>query len=176
LAEFKAVTLNEFVRARNIRNVLELGCGDGAQLELAKYSDYVGIDVAAVSVERCRSRFAADPTKRFYLADNVPDNLGKFDLSLSLDVIYHLVEDHVFDSYMNSLFARSQHHVVIYASDYDARTDSPHVRHRKFTAWIAQNARDWRPAGYLANPFPWDPIRPEDTSFADFHFFARDAR
>ena len=172
LAEFKAEILNDFVRKKEIHTVIEFGCGDGAQLELARYPVYVGVDVAIVSIERCSARFAHDPTKHFYLADTLPSDLGMFDLALSLDVIYHLVEDTIFDSYMRSLFARSQRHVVIYASNYDSLTNSPHVRHRKFTAWIAKNAPDWQPAGFVPNRFPFDPNRPDDTSFANFHFFS----
>jgi hypothetical protein len=81
----------------------------------------------------------------------------------------------VFDSYMCALFARAKHHVVIYSSNYDALSDSPHVRHRKFTDWIAKRAPDWKPAGYLPNRFPFDPNRAEETSFADFYFFSRQA-
>jgi SAM-dependent methyltransferase len=175
LAEFKADVLNEFVRTKDIRSVIEFGCGDGAQLELAAYPEYVGVDVANVSIERCSARFADDPTKRFYLADTLPKVLGTFDLALSLDVIFHLVEDTVFDSYMRSLFARSQRYVVIYSSNYDALTEAPHVRHRKFSAWIEENARDWQAAGFVPNRFPFDHNRPEETSFADFYFFARQA-
>jgi hypothetical protein len=171
LAEFKAEILNNFVRTKDIRTVIEFGCGDGAQLKLAKYPEYVGIDVATVSIERCSALFAHDHAKRFYLAGALPNDLGKFDLALSLDVIFHLVEDSVFDLYMRSLFARSRLHVVIYASNYDALTDAPHVRHRKFTAWIAQHATEWKAAGYVPNRFPFDPARPDDTSFADFYFF-----
>jgi SAM-dependent methyltransferase len=173
LAEFKAAILNEFVRTKGIRTVMEFGCGDGAQLELSAYPEYAGVDVAAASVERCSARFAHDPTKRFYLADALPNDLGTFDLTLSLDVIYHLIEDSVFDSYMRSLFVRSHRHAVIYASNYDGTTDAPHVRHRKFTSWIAKNAPDWQPTGHIPNRFPFDPNRPDDTSFADFHFFTR---
>src|SRR6202049_1506227 len=151
LAEFKAEILNEFVRTNDIRSVIEFGCGDGAQLELAVYPEYVGVDVANVSIERCSARFAQAPTKCFYLAGALPNALGTFDLSLSLDVIFHLVEDPVFDSYMRSLFARSQRHVVIYSSNYDALTEGPHVRHRKFAAWIEKNARDWQAAGFVPN-------------------------
>src|SRR5664279_5085962 len=57
LAEFKAEVLNEFVHAKNIASVIEFGCGDGAQLQLAKYPRYVGVDVAARSVARCSSLF-----------------------------------------------------------------------------------------------------------------------
>ncbi len=175
LAEFKAEVLNEFVRAKGVRTVIEFGCGDGAQLELASYPEYVGIDVATISIERCSTRFAHDSTKRFYLAEALPRDFGAFDLALSLDVIFHLVEDRVFDSYMRSLFARAKHHVVIYSSNYDALSASPHVRHRKFTDWIAKRAPGWKPAGYLPNRFPFDPSRTEETSFADFYFFSRQA-
>jgi hypothetical protein len=74
---------------------------------------------------------------------------------------------------MRRLFDSSRRYVVIYSSNHDALTQAPHVRHRKFTNWIAKNMLDWRPAGFLANRFPADLTRPEDTSFADFHFFAR---
>src|ERR1700728_1086818 len=173
LAEFKAEILNDFVRVNDIRTVIEFGCGDGAQLELAVYPEYVGVDVATAPIERCSAQFAHDPTKRFYLGETLPKNVGTFDLALSLDVIYHLVEDHIFDSYMRSLFARSHRYVAIYASNYDALTQSPHVRHRNFTAWMEKNMPNWYAAGFVPNRFPWDDNRPDDTSFADLYFFAR---
>jgi SAM-dependent methyltransferase len=173
LAEFKAEVLNEFVQAKNILSVIEFGCGDGAQLQLANYPQYVGVDVATVSVARCSSLFAHDSTKRFYRVDVLPADIGKFDLAISLDVIYHLVENSVFNTYMRRLFDFSRRYVVIYSSNYDALTQAPHVRHRKFTTWIAKNVPDWQPAGFVANRFPADPKQLDETSFADFHFFAR---
>jgi Methyltransferase domain len=173
LAEFKAEILNELVRANGIHTIFELGCGDGAQLELARYPEYVGVDVASGSVDLCSGRFAGDATKRFYLASEMPDDLGTFDLVLSLDVIYHLIEDSVFETYMQLLFARSHRYIAIYSSDYDAAAEALHVRHRKFTAWIAQHAPEWRSIGTMPNRYPFDPKRPNDTSFSDFHFLAR---
>jgi SAM-dependent methyltransferase len=172
LAKFKAEILNEFVQAKNIQRVIEFGCGDGAQLQLAKYPQYVGVDVAAESVGRCSSLFAHDPTRRFYHVDALPADMGKFDLAMSLDVIYHLVENSVFNTYMRRLFDSSQRYVVIYSSNCDAFTQAAHVRHRKFTKWIAKNATAWQLQGFVPNRFPEDPTRPEETSFADFYFFA----
>ena len=173
LAEFKAEILNEFVRRQEIHTVIEFGCGDGAQLELAAYPEYVGVDVAEGAIDRCSTRFAHDPTKRFYLPQALPQNVGTFDLALSLDVIYHLVEDDTFNSHMRWLFTRSQRYVAIYASNYDARTHSVHVRHRNFTRWIVRNMPDWHAVGFVPNRFPWDDNQPNDTSFADFYFFTR---
>lgn len=177
LAEFKAEILNGFVQSQNIRTVIEFGCGDGSQLKLGKYPEYVGVDVAEGSILRCSTLFAQDATKHFYLATALPKDLGTFDLALSLDVIYHLIEDSVFDAYMRRLFSVAQRHVIIYSSNYDVQlTPGPHVRHRKFTRWIAENARDWKMEGFVANRFPFDDLQPDETSFADFYFFGRSAQ
>jgi cyclopropane fatty-acyl-phospholipid synthase-like methyltransferase len=173
LAEFKAEIVNGFVEKMGIQTVIEFGCGDGAQLALARYPRYVGIDVAEGSISACRSRFAADQTKSFHLASQIPPDLGRFDLVLSLDVIYHLVEDEVFDGYMRSLFARAYRFVAIYSSNKVESSDAPHVRHRVFTHWIEVNEPQWKQSGFVPNIYPHDPARPGDTSFADFYFFER---
>jgi hypothetical protein len=173
LAAFKAEVLNEFVARRHIRSVVEFGCGDGAQLALADYPSYDGIDVSPAALALCIERFARDPRKRFHRAGALPANFGPFDLALSLDVIYHLVEDDAFDAYMRELFDHAAAHVVIYASDRDAAGPSPHVRHRAFTPWVARQRPDWRLTGTLVNRYPFDPAAPDETSFADFHFFER---
>jgi SAM-dependent methyltransferase len=173
LAQFKAEILNDFVQTRKVKTVIEFGCGDGAQLGLAKYPKYVGVDISPAAIDRCSSLFASDSSKRFFLVGALPRDLGTFDLALSLDVIYHLVEDRVFEDYMGRLFSFSGHYVAIYASNYEARTRATHVRHREFTRWITTNAPDWQQAGFVANRFPEDSTQPEETSFADFYFFAR---
>jgi hypothetical protein len=173
LAQFKAETLNAFVAREKIRSIFELGVGDGAQLELAKYPRYVGLDIAPTSIDLCSRKFASDGTKKFYLASQTPSDLGRFDLALSLDVIYHLVEDALFEDYMRSLFARADRFVVIYSSNKAEESKQPHVRHRDFTSWIAKCCPDWRLIRRIENRYPYDPARPGDTSFSDFYFFER---
>jgi SAM-dependent methyltransferase len=171
LAEFKAQTLNAFVERASIRSVIEFGCGDGSQLTFARYQSYVGIDVAKSSISSCRRRFAGDPTKAFYLARQMPAGLGRFDLVLSLDVIYHLVEDEAFEAYMHSLFAHAGRFVTIYSSNKVELSDAPHIRHRRFTSWIEAHKPEWCQTGFIPNIYPFDKARLDDTSFADFYFF-----
>ena len=171
LANFKAEVLNDFVERNGIQSVIEFGCGDGTQLSLARYPRYTGIDVAQGSIAICQERFAGDNSKSFYLTTQIPKVIGKFDLALSLDVVYHLVEDEVFDVYMRSLFERAGRFVAVYSSNKVEPSGVPHVRHRRFTDWIAAHASEWQEAGFVANRYPLDPKRPEDTSFADFYFF-----
>lgn len=49
LARFKAEFLNSFVLEHDVGSVIEFGCGDGRQLQLAEYPRYIGLDVSRVA-------------------------------------------------------------------------------------------------------------------------------
>ena len=144
----KADFLNDFVRTHEIRSVIEFGCGDGHQLSLAGYPRYIGLDVSRSAIELCQCRFAGDHTKSFFLYDGAcfTDRAGLFtaDLALSLDVIYHLTEDAVFEAYMTHLFAAGEKFVIIYATNHEISGTAPHVRRRCFTGWTEKHAQGWR--------------------------------
>ena len=173
-AEFKAEVLNEFVQANAVRSVIEFGCGDGNQLALARYPRYVGVDVSAAAVAKCRELFKSDATKSF--RTTAEHDGGRADLALSLDVVYHLVEDEVFERYMRTLFAAAERFVIVYASDFDSAPGetASHVRHRKFTTWVAANAPEWRLALHVPNRHPRRDDAPGGTP-ADFYVFEKDA-
>jgi len=156
LARGKAEFLNAFVRDHKIESIIEFGCGDGNQLSLARYPHYAGLDVSKSAIELCIRRFADDHAKSFFIYDGAcfVDRASLFsaDLALSLDVIYHLTEDAVFETYMNHLFAAGQHYVIIYASNATLRDDAPHVTHRRFSSWIDANSKQWRLASINKGP------------------------
>lgn len=132
LAEYKASVINNFVSKNNINKVIEWGSGDCNQLSLANYKKYIGYDVSQTSINICKNKFNNDNTKTFIYLDENFKNEEKADLSISLDVIYHLVEDNVFDTYMRNLFDSSNRYVCIYSSNVNKPWEA-HVRHRKFT-------------------------------------------
>lgn len=172
LAEFKAEVINRFVQEKGVDSVIEYGCGDGNQLSLAQYPAYTGFDISATAVELCREKFSGDSTKEFKLMQKYENESA--DLTLSLDVIYHLVEDSVFSTYMNRLFDSSRKYVIIYSSNTDenAEKQPPHVRHRHFTHWIDLQRPDWALLDHIKNRHPYR----GDTktgSFADFYLFEK---
>lgn len=174
LAQFKAEFLNKLVVDEAITSIIEFGCGDGNQLSLAAYPHYIGIDVSKTAVQLCTSRFLSDPTKVFLtLADY---NGQKADCALSLDVIYHLVEDAVFDDYMDRLFAAAERYVIVYSTNHN-ETYGPgvHVRHRNFTSWVSQHAKQWNLLDRIANPHK--PQAPDSdrsaSSSAEFYIYQR---
>jgi SAM-dependent methyltransferase len=154
-AEFKAEILNNFVATHHVKSVIEFGCGDGNQLALANYPRYSGFDVSATALAACRKRFASDRTKSFKFVQQY--NGEKADLALSLDVIYHLVEDDIYKAYMRKLFAASNRYVIIYSSDkrFNLGYKGTHVWHRKFTPWVKRNAPEWKLIQRIPNRYPY---------------------
>lgn len=169
--EAKAAFLNDFVRAHEVRSVIEFGCGDGHQLSMADYPCYIGLDISRSVIELCKRLFADDPTKSFFLYDGAcfVDRAGLFnaDLAISLDVIYHLTEDTVFEAYMSHLFAAAARFVIVYATDREIPGTAPHVRHRHFTRWIEAHGEGWRLLERTPGPNPGED-RP------DFFTYERD--
>jgi SAM-dependent methyltransferase len=170
LGDGKADFLNAFVREKAVCSVIEFGCGDGYQLSLVEYPRYAGLDVSPAAISMCQSRFIHDPAKSFFLYDGAcfVDRAGFLtaDLAISLDVIYHLVEDAVFETYMTHLFAAGKRYVVVYSTNSEIRDDAPHVRHRCFSSWVDDNC----PAWHLTQVTPGPNAGP---SRADFFVYER---
>jgi cyclopropane fatty-acyl-phospholipid synthase-like methyltransferase len=141
-ANYKATIINQFVEKNKIQKVLELGCGDGNQLKQFSFPEYIGLDVSPTAVKLCKDIFREDATKEFCMYDDKaveaePDSFHA-ELILSLDVVYHLVEDEVYEKYMHRLFSLSTRYVIIYAWDVE-EAKKFHVRHRNFSRWIKEN-------------------------------------
>jgi cyclopropane fatty-acyl-phospholipid synthase-like methyltransferase len=155
-AEWKAEIVNGWVAQLGVTSVIDLGCGDGNQLSLADYPRYLGLDRSSTAVRTCIERFRGDQTKSFlrYDPEGLADPAGWFraDLALSLEVIFHLVEDSVFEDYMTRLFASANRYVVICSNDTADDEQAPHERHRDFTKWIERAEPDWRLESRVEKP------------------------
>ena len=172
LAEFKAEILNTFVSESKITSVVEYGCGDGNQLSLAHYPKYIGFDVSPNALTRCLESFSDDETKTFKLMEAYGGETAG--LTISLDVIFHLIEDAVFVDYMNRLFDSSERFVVIYSSDTDDNPEGTavHVRHRKFSKWIKNHKAEWELTKHIPNKYPFNGDT-KSGSFADFFIYSK---
>ncbi|MBL7781238.1 MAG: class I SAM-dependent methyltransferase [Saprospiraceae bacterium] len=170
LAAYKADILNTFVQQQQITSVVELGCGDGRQLQLAQYPRYIGLDIATSAVKRCKTMFSEDPGKAFevYVPDQfVPDRF-QAELAISLEVIFHLTEERLYRLYMQHLFQVSSRWVIIFSSDEaeKGRSMFPHFRQRHFSADV--------PEGWVLEQRIENPHR--DRSVSDFFIFKKVGR
>jgi len=169
LAEFKAEVLNDFVKINNIQSIIEFGCGDGNQLSLANYPNYIGVDVSKTAIKICRQKFKEGSCKKFHHSNEFKKTNKKAELVLSLDVIFHLIEEDVFENYMKDVFSAATKYVIIYASNYEDHF-APHVKCRKFTNWMDRNVKDnWKIKEIIPNKYPFDKENPDTTSMSDFY-------
>jgi hypothetical protein len=174
LAEFKAEIINEFVAKEGVESLIEFGCGDGRQLLLSRYPKYVGVDVSETIIEKCRTLFSEHPEFTFITADEYRGETA--DLTLSLDVIFHLIEDEIFSSYMSRLFDAANRFVIIYSSNFDSESapNAPHFRNREFTLWVAAHQPEWHLMRHIPNRYPFNGDA-QETSVSDFYIFKKDA-
>ena len=176
LAEFKAEVLNAFVRENDVRTVVEFGCGDGNQLSLSNYPAYIGLDVSKTAIQRCQQLFRHDKTKIFFIYEpncsrNEHHNY-RAELALSLDVIYHIIEDDAFELYMEHLFSAAERYVIIYSSDFTGYSPSPHIRYRRISEWIISRFPEWKLLEKISNRYPY---KGDDRtgSLSDFYIYRK---
>lgn len=173
LAKFKAHVINDFVAKHNIKSIIEFGCGDGNQLSYAKYENYLGFDISPIAIKLCVDRYKNDHTKKFKLLQEFNNETAQ--LTLSLDVIYHLVEFKTYEEHLQILFNSSTEYVIIYSSNKDDQNvnQAVHIKHRKFSDYCEQHFNDWILLKKIPNIFPKDNLGDTDTTFSDFYIYKK---
>jgi hypothetical protein len=172
LALYKADFLNNFIAENDIQTCVEWGCGDGHQTSLLVCKHYLGLDVSPTAVSWCKKKFENDPTKSFASTEEFRFDQPK-DLALSLDVIYHLVEDIVFTSYMDNLFRSATRFVIIYSCNFESEATANHVKPRKFSTFIEEHFPEWKMTYMEENPYPMISMNNPETSWSNFFVYAR---
>lgn len=172
LAEYKAEIINNFINNYSINTVIEFGSGDGNQLKYMNYKNYIGFDVSNYIIKKCRKKYKDDCTKQFNLYSNYNNEISE--LTLSLDVIFHLIEEDIFIDYMKKLFNASNKYVIIYSSNtnYQPIHMVKHFRNRKFTDWVEVNQPDFKLIKFIKNKFPYEKLK-EKGSFSDFYIYQK---
>lgn len=141
-SEYKASILNNLLEKNKINNLIEFGCGDGNNINCYNVEYYTGLDVSETAINICISTYKDDEKKSFIYYDPKLFKSGglKASLTISFEVIFHLIEDDVFRSYLHNLFNTSSKYVLIFSSNDDVLKDSAsHVKHRKFTDNVPNN-------------------------------------
>ncbi len=175
LAEFKAEIVNRFLEKEQIQTVIEIGCGDGNQISLIHYQSYTGVDVSDFIIEKNRIRYQEDKTKQFFCAETDREKYSTFryEMAISMDVIFHLLEDSVFYRYMDDLFAFAERFVIIYSSNHEEYTRWPEYRHRNFMSYIQEKISGWELQQFIPNRYPYKIGMEETTSASDFYIFKK---
>ena len=173
LATFKAEILNSFIKEKNVKNIIDLGCGDGNVLSLLQgYKSYLGVDVSEYIIKQCNRKFVTDRNKKFKIYEADLFRTHKADLVLSLDVIFHLVKNKDYFEYLENLFKLSTQYVIIYSSN-QIGEDVNHVKERVFIKDVLDKYPNWKLIKTVNNRFPYNPKLPDITSRSNFYVFSK---
>jgi SAM-dependent methyltransferase len=167
-ASYKADLINKVIRERRIRSIIELGCGDGNQLTSLEVDQYIGLDISKVAIQHCIALHGSNAKRSFIWYDqdyfHDPLRVVSADCAMSLDVIFHLIEDDVFARYVRNLFNSGRRFVIIYGLD-EEEVQPVHVsvRLRKYSDYIATSVPEFRVALHIA----------AKGEFSDFYLYER---
>jgi SAM-dependent methyltransferase len=164
LCAYKAKHVNEFIRNKKIRTIIDFGCGDGNQLSYLDCETYLGLDVSSTILNQVREKFKNDDSKRFELYHG---NTETAELGLSCEVLFHLIDDGVWEDYLLSLFSNSEKYIIIFAADYDEDV-THHVLARHFTMYIKEKFSEWKLIKHIPNTENLDTL-------SEFYFYERNS-
>lgn len=174
LAEFKAEIINNFVKINEIKTVIEYGCGDGNQLKYMNHPFFVGVDASEYIINENKKMFSYDMSKEFYSLNERDCYINrKFDLSLSIDVIYHLIQDDIYEKYMDDLFYTAEKYIIIYSSNHEEITKWIEYKHRNFFKYIQEKQSNWKLIEFIPNRYPYIIGEESETSASDFYIFKK---
>lgn len=165
LCNFKTSIINSFIKDTNTNRIIDFGCGDGNQLKGLKIPSYLGVDISETAINKCKLLFSNDKTKKFVKYSEMNFDMGKYDVSMSLDVIYHILEYNFYEKYLSNLFTSTKEFVVIYSSDFDKKP-SGHVHHRKFTDYVQKHFTEFKMIKHIPQIHP-------NISCADFFIYQK---
>jgi len=149
-ALIKADFVNNSISKYNINSIVDIGCGDGNNLMLFDQVDYIGIDPSETIINLNKKKFIRDNQKKFYLLNGNQIEIAKIannfisnrnSITLSLDIIFHLVEDYSYHDHIELINNINSNYCLIVSTNYEANYNlaTPHVRHRKFSRDFESN-------------------------------------
>jgi len=169
LAEFKFQTINQFIKNNEIKSLIDVGSGDGFIAGEIIVRSYTGYDVSETAIKKCSKMFEDDMSKVFTTIWN--DDF-KSELAISMDVIFHIIEDDLYEIYLKRLFSCATRYVIIYSSNCVSSTKSEHYKDRKFVDDVEKLIKDWKLIKLIENQYPFVDD-PENESNSDFYIYEK---
>lgn len=136
LANFKAEIINGIIKDYRIKSVLDYGVGDGNQYSTLNLDNitYYGIDVSSTAISICKNMFP-DKSNCFMSVNEYKETNTTCELSMSCDVLYHLIDEDLYHSYLKNLFEFSNKYILIYARN-QTKKHADHVYFREFNDYF----------------------------------------
>jgi len=170
IGKYKFKIISDFIHKNNIKSIIDFGCGDCAILKNSKYQHYMGFDISEDALKICREKYLTNNKYSFNLLNKYSGEI--VDLSLSIDVIYHLVENDVYFSYLSMLFESSDKYVIIYSTNSEGKHYN-HIKHRRFTEYISNTFVNFKLINIIYNKYSKVLSKERHRSSASFYIYEK---
>lgn len=134
--------INSIIEKYNINSVVDFGCGDGRQIKELNIKKYYGIDVSKTAVEKCQLLYKDRKGWEFEILNRAV--IPQSDLAMSIDTIYHLIEENECRKHLDNLFSCANY-VLIYGNytERDNPRPAKHMLFRENIDYLAKNYPNW---------------------------------
>jgi SAM-dependent methyltransferase len=169
--EFKGKVINQLIEKYNIKSICDLGCGDGEQIKTYNIKKYIGLDVSKSTIDNCKNIFKSDKNKKFYVYQDFNKKNNIVDATISIDVMYHIIEEDIYNNYLNDLINISSKYIIIYSyNNFTNRliNSHAHIKHREFVETM--KSKNTKLIEYIPN---YQRIDDSDKIYADFYIFEK---
>lgn len=174
LKKYKLDTVQKIVEEYKIGSIVDVGCGDGAQLRDLVVGQYRGIDPSEAAIDQA---IAASPRKApdwiYHVMDEEALAKGRIaDMSVSLDVLFHL-PDSMYEPHLEILFGLAKKYVLIYSPNRSGK-GLRLASHMFFREFVPDVKRMFGAEPILHIPPPFVPVpgsSGNNTSYSDFYLF-----
>jgi len=127
--KFKTEYINNVIKTYNIKTINELGTGDGNMLSTYTGFDlYTGFDVSDTILNKLKNKFKDNNSIKFVSNPNI---MEPADLTMSIDVSYHIINNNLFYEHLDLLYNKSLKYILIYSSNSNEKYGNYHILHRK---------------------------------------------
>ncbi len=147
--QFKRDYIRSAIQRFGFASAVDFGCGDGSQINEIEFGAYQGVDISQSVVNHCREFYKDRPHFKFDVYEAFSP--GRYDVAMSLDVMYHVVEPDQYDLYLNRLFSYSKY-VLIYTNLVPRKDNSAHMCFRDHVKEIKQRDFNVRLIERVINP------------------------
>jgi len=148
----KVELITDLMEKYDIKSIADVGCGDCTIVpKLPHLESYVGYDISSTIIDRHNSK-NTNPSYKYKLISEL-ESLG-LDLSLSLEVIFHQVNDEEYIEYMDNLVKTDSFYILILTMN-DSILDTHHVKAAHIKYRDVVNKMSQYPNYELIGTFPF---------------------
>ncbi|KAB0590723.1 class I SAM-dependent methyltransferase [Campylobacter lari subsp. concheus] len=153
--------ISKYYIGKKLLEVLDAGCGKGFFSNGIFSSGYIvnGIDSSASAISFCKENYP----EIFFKQDNLDKFIldKAFDVIICIDVMFHIVEDSLWENSVKNLAYHAKNNSIIIISDYIDATDSEKAIGEKIKYIKYRNKKKYseilEPFGFfLKNTVPYD--------------------